>query len=57
MARGWTQGQLAAAAELDRTYISGVENGKQNPTLGALMKLARALEVPLERLVLSGGGG
>lgn len=57
VARGWTQGQLASAAELDRTYISGVENGKQNPTLGALLKLARALEVPLERLVLARGGG
>ena len=34
-ARDWTQQQLAEAAGLDRTYISGLENGKQNPTLGA----------------------
>lgn len=49
--RGWTQGELAAAAGLDRTYISGLENGRQNPTLGALLRLGRALDVPVERLV------
>ena len=53
-ARGWTQQQLAEAAQLDRTYISGLERGKQNPTLGALLRLARSLEAPLERLVLLG---
>ena len=51
-ARDWTQQQLAEAAGLDRTYISGLENGKQNPTLGALLRLATALEVPLERLLI-----
>ncbi len=56
-AKGWTQQQLAEAAELDRTYISGLERGKQNPTLGALLRLARALDVPVERLVVLGGEG
>jgi methanogenic corrinoid protein MtbC1/DNA-binding XRE family transcriptional regulator len=51
-ARGWTQQQLAGEAGLDRTYISGLERGKQNPTIGALLRLARALEVPLDRLVI-----
>jgi methanogenic corrinoid protein MtbC1/DNA-binding XRE family transcriptional regulator len=51
--RQWSQEQLAQAAGLDRTYISMVEHGKQNLTLGAVMKLADALEVPLERLLLS----
>ena len=50
-ARGWTQQQLAKAAALDRTYVSGLERGRQNPTIGALLRLARALEVPLDRLV------
>lgn len=50
-ARGWKQQQLAEKAGLDRTYISGLEHGKQNPTIGALLRLARALEVPLDRLV------
>jgi MerR family transcriptional regulator, light-induced transcriptional regulator len=50
--KGWTQQQLAETAGLDRTYISGLENGKQNPTVGALLRLARALDVALDRLVL-----
>jgi methanogenic corrinoid protein MtbC1/DNA-binding XRE family transcriptional regulator len=53
-AGGMTQQDLAAAADLDRTYISGLENGKQNPSLGVLIRLTRALEVPLERLVIPG---
>jgi hypothetical protein len=32
-----------------------VEHGKQNPTIGALLRLARALEVPLDRLVILDG--
>jgi methanogenic corrinoid protein MtbC1/DNA-binding XRE family transcriptional regulator len=52
-ARGWTQQELADAAGLDRTYISGLEHGKQNPTVGALLRLATALETPLDRLVVS----
>jgi methanogenic corrinoid protein MtbC1/DNA-binding XRE family transcriptional regulator len=51
-ARGWTQQQLADEAGLDRTYISGLEHGKQNPTIGALLRLATALEAPLDRLVV-----
>jgi transcriptional regulator with XRE-family HTH domain len=52
-ARGFTQQQLADAAGLDRTYISGLERGRQNPTIGVLLRLARALEAPLDRLVTS----
>jgi len=55
-ARGWTQQQLADEAGLDRTYISGLEHGKQNPTIGALLRLARALEAPIDRLVVLGQG-
>jgi methanogenic corrinoid protein MtbC1/DNA-binding XRE family transcriptional regulator len=50
-ARGWTQQQLAETASIDRAYISGLEHGKQNPTVGALLRLAAALELPLEHLV------
>jgi DNA-binding XRE family transcriptional regulator/methylmalonyl-CoA mutase cobalamin-binding subunit len=50
--KGWTQQALAQAAGLDRTYISGLERGKQNPTIGALLRVTRALDVPLDRLVI-----
>jgi methanogenic corrinoid protein MtbC1/DNA-binding XRE family transcriptional regulator len=51
-AAGWSQQQLADRAGLDRTYISAAEHGKQNLTLGAVMKLADALDVPIERLLI-----
>ena len=46
-----TQQDLADQSELDRTYISMVENGRQNLTLGALFKIADALEIPLSSLI------
>lgn len=52
--KGWTQQQLAESAGLDRTYISGLEHGKQNPTIGALLRLATALETRLDLLVVPG---
>ena len=48
---GWNQQQLADSADLDRTYISAVEHGKQNLTLGAIVKLADALGVELVQLL------
>ena len=50
-ARGMNQGQLADIAGVDRAYISLVENGKQNLTLGALVKLSDSLSVPVSALV------
>jgi transcriptional regulator with XRE-family HTH domain len=35
--------------------MSGLEHGKQNPTVGPLRRLARALDVPLDRLVILDG--
>jgi methanogenic corrinoid protein MtbC1/DNA-binding XRE family transcriptional regulator len=49
--RGWSQQKLADRAGLDRTYISAVEHGKQNVTLGALFKLAGALELSIDQLM------
>jgi len=45
--RGLSQQALATKANLDRTYISAVERGRQNLTIGALLSLAQALDVPL----------
>ncbi len=49
--RRMTQQQLADAADLDRTYISLVEHGKQNLSIGAVLKIANALEVPMGDLL------
>ena len=43
--RGISQEQLADLADLDRTYISGVERGIRNISLLNIVKIADALEV------------
>ena len=48
-----TQQALADASGLDRTYISLVEHGKQNLSIGAVLKIAYALDVPIGDLVVS----
>lgn len=51
-ARAMSQQQLADSADLDRTYISAVEHGKQNVTVGAIVKLSGALKIPLKQLLV-----
>ena len=46
-----TQRDLANASGLDRTYISMVEHGKQNLTIGAVLRIADALGVPIGQLI------
>ena len=55
--RGMTQQALAEASGLDRTYISLVEHGKQNVTIGAVLKIAHALDMPIGDLVAATGYG
>lgn len=50
-AKGWTQEDLAHHAGLDFSYLNQLENGKRNPSLSTLYKIATALEVPLKGLL------
>jgi transcriptional regulator with XRE-family HTH domain len=43
--RGLTQEQLAELMGLDRAYISGLEQGRRNPTAVTLWRIAVALEI------------
>lgn len=44
--RGWkSQEEFAHHVGMDRTYISGMERGRRNPTLDIIVRLARALEI------------
>jgi transcriptional regulator with XRE-family HTH domain len=50
-AKGWTQEELAAEAGADRSYTSGLEAGRRNPTYLRLRDFAKALGVPLLTLL------
>jgi transcriptional regulator with XRE-family HTH domain len=55
--RMWTQGELARAAGISPTTISGIESGRiSNPHFGTIRKLARALDLPPEELMVRGSG-
>jgi transcriptional regulator with XRE-family HTH domain len=41
--RGISQENLAVDAGIDRTYVSRLERGLENPTVGLLEQLAKAL--------------
>ena len=43
--KGLTQEQLAFDAGLDRTFISLLERGQRQPSLGTIFQLSRALGV------------
>ena len=46
-----SQGDLAKALDVDRAYISNIENGRMNPTLSTLEKIAKALKASIKDLV------
>lgn len=49
--RGFSQESLAVDADVDRTYISGLERQEFNPSVDLLDRLAAALSVDLSDLV------
>ncbi len=46
-----SQGDIARALDVDRGYISNIENGKKNPTIATIQKLANALGVSADELL------
>ncbi len=49
-ARGFSQDKLAEKADIDRTYLSGIERGVRNPGIRTVLRLAGALNVGVEHL-------
>lgn len=49
--KGMSQGDISRKLNMDKGYISSVENGKKNPTLSTLGKIASALNVGIEDLI------
>ena len=51
---GINQQELADKSELDRTYISAVENGRQNISLSVTLRIAQALNTSVEKITNQG---
>jgi transcriptional regulator with XRE-family HTH domain len=51
LAMGISQEELAFRAELDRTYISQIERGIGNPSLGVLLKISTVLGAEIAELL------
>jgi transcriptional regulator with XRE-family HTH domain len=46
-----SQGDIAKELGVSRGFISTIENGKTNPTLATITKLAKAVKVSIDELV------
>lgn len=49
--KNMTQEELAFEAEIDLTYMGGIERGRRNPSLLVMARIAKALSVPLLKLL------
>ena len=49
--KSMTQEELAFEAEIDLTYMGGIERGRRNPSLLVMARIAEALSVPLGKLL------
>jgi transcriptional regulator with XRE-family HTH domain len=47
---GLSQDKLAEKADIDRTYLSGIERGVRNPGIKTVIRIARALRVGVDQL-------
>jgi transcriptional regulator with XRE-family HTH domain len=57
VARGLSQEALAVDAEIDRTYVSRLERNLENPTVGVLERVAKALRCQIVDLFAPSGSG
>ncbi len=46
-----SQEELAGLSEIDRTYLARIEEGKANPSIKVLNKIARKLKIRLHELL------
>lgn len=49
--KGLTQGDIVRALGFSRSFVSNIENGKTNPTLDTITKLAKAIGVSTDELL------
>lgn len=46
-----SQEELAGVSEIDRTYLARIEEGKANPSIKVLNKIARKLKIRIHELL------
>ena len=46
-----TQVEIAKKLGVNRSFVSNIENGKTNPTLSTITKLADVLDIPTDKLL------
>ena len=49
--KGISQGDIVRTLGMPKSFVSSIENGKTNPTLATIAKLAKALGVSVKDLV------
>ena len=49
--KGITQGDIVRNLGVSRSFVSNIENGKTNPTLATITKLAKSLGVSSDELL------
>ena len=52
--KGFSQETFAEKTQLDRTYISGLERGKRNPSFLIIRRISKVLEISEQQLFESG---
>ncbi len=50
-AKGISQGEISRKLEVDKSFVSNIENGKTNPTLSTIVKIAKAIGVSVGELM------
>ena len=49
--KGISQGDIARALDVGRSFITNIENGKTNPTLATIAKIAEAVGISVGELM------
>jgi transcriptional regulator with XRE-family HTH domain len=49
--RAISQEELAHRSEIDRSYMSSIERGQQNPGIVSILRIAQALEISASELL------
>ena len=49
--KGISQGEIGRILDVDKSFVSNIENGKTNPTLTTIAKIAKAIGVSVGELM------